>query len=112
MTNPQTGQHRTGYYGFSWTYLIFGWWVPLLRGELAIAALHFYSRSSRPDSGNLIVSFLYNSQYRNRKITEGFRDLQATINRFLDDHNAHSKPFEWVANPDKIIAAVRRGHQI
>ena len=38
--------------------------------------------------------------------------LQATINRFLDDHNAHSKPFEWVADPDKIIAAVRRGHQV
>ena len=38
-------------------------------------------------------------------------DLQAAINRFLDDHNAQSKPFQWVANPDKIIAAVRRGHQ-
>jgi len=38
-------------------------------------------------------------------------DLQAAINRFLDDHNAQSKPFQWVADPDKIIAAVRRGHQ-
>ena len=38
-------------------------------------------------------------------------NLQAAINRFLDDHNAHSKPFQWVADPDKIIAAVRRGHQ-
>jgi len=38
-------------------------------------------------------------------------DLQAAINRFLDHHNAHSKPFHWTANPDKIIAAVRRGHQ-
>ena len=31
---------------------------------------------------------------------------------FLEDHNAESKPFEWVADPDKIIAAVRRGHQM
>ncbi len=38
-------------------------------------------------------------------------DLQAAINRFLDEHNAHSKPFHWAADPDKIIAAVRRGHQ-
>jgi transposase len=38
-------------------------------------------------------------------------DLQAAINRFLDDHNAQSKPFQWIADPDKIIAAVRRGHQ-
>ena len=38
-------------------------------------------------------------------------DLQAAINRFLADHNEQSKPFTWTADPDKIIAAVRRGHQ-
>ena len=38
-------------------------------------------------------------------------DLQAAINRFLDEHNQQSKPFRWTADPDKIIAAVRRGHQ-
>ena len=37
--------------------------------------------------------------------------LQAAINRFLDDHNAKSKPFRWVADPEKIIQAVKRGHQ-
>ena len=46
-----------------------------------------------------------------RREARSVADLQAVINRFVDDHNAHSKPFEWVANPDKIIAAVRRGHQ-
>jgi hypothetical protein len=39
-------------------------------------------------------------------------ELQAANTRFLDDHNTHSKPFEWVADPNKIIAAVRRGHQV
>ena len=39
-------------------------------------------------------------------------DLQAAINRFLDEHNADPKPFVWTADPDKIIAAVRRGHQV
>ena len=38
-------------------------------------------------------------------------DLQAAINRFFDDHNAKSKPFQWVSDPEKIIQAVRRGHQ-
>jgi hypothetical protein len=38
-------------------------------------------------------------------------DLQAAINRFLHDHNAKSKPFQWVVDPEKIIDAVRRGHQ-
>ena len=48
---------------------------------------------------------------RIKKLDPSVVDLQAAINRLLDDHNAQSKPFQWVADPDKIIAAVRRGHQ-
>jgi hypothetical protein len=47
-----------------------------------------------------------------RGVFRSVADPQATINRFLDNHNAHSKPFEWVADPDKIIAAVKRGYQV
>ena len=39
-------------------------------------------------------------------------DLQAAINRFVVEHNAKPKPFKWTADPDKIIQAVRRGHQV
>jgi hypothetical protein len=39
-------------------------------------------------------------------------DLQATINRFVAETNHVPKPFTWTADPDKIIAAVRRGHQV
>src|SRR5271169_4349350 len=39
-------------------------------------------------------------------------DLQATINRFVAQTNHDPKPFTWTADPDKIIAAVRRGHQV
>src|SRR5271170_5386145 len=39
-------------------------------------------------------------------------DLQATINRFVVETNLDPKPFTWTADPDKIIAAVRRGHQV
>jgi transposase len=46
-----------------------------------------------------------------RGVFRSVADLQAAINRFLDHHNAQSKPFQWVADPDKIIVAVRRGHQ-
>jgi transposase len=38
-------------------------------------------------------------------------ELQAAINRFLRETNDDPKPFTWTADPDKIIAAVRRGHQ-
>jgi hypothetical protein len=39
-------------------------------------------------------------------------DLQAAINRFLKETNDRPKPFVWTADPDKIIAAVRRGYQV
>jgi hypothetical protein len=31
---------------------------------------------------------------------------------FVADHNQQPKPFVWTADPDKIIAAGRRGHQV
>ena len=39
-------------------------------------------------------------------------DLQAAINRFVTETNQMPKPFTWTADPDKIIAAVKRGHQV
>ena len=39
-------------------------------------------------------------------------ELQAAINRFIADTNENPKPFVWTADPDRIIAAVRRGHQV
>jgi transposase len=38
-------------------------------------------------------------------------DLQADINRFVNEHNREPQPFIWKADPDEITAAVRRGHQ-
>jgi transposase len=38
-------------------------------------------------------------------------DLQSAINRFVKEHNDEPKPFAWTADPDAIIAAVKRGHQ-
>ena len=44
------------------------------------------------------------------KLSSGARRRNARV--VLDDHNAHSKPFQWVVNPNKIIAEGRRGHQV
>jgi transposase len=46
-----------------------------------------------------------------RGVFRSIVDLQAAISRFLDEHNEEPMPFTWTADPDKIIAAVRRGHQ-
>ena len=40
-------------------------------------------------------------------------DLQAAINRFIEEHNqTGAKPFVWRADPDEIIAARNRGFQM
>jgi hypothetical protein len=69
----------------------------------------FHPAASRP-------KFMRNQLKPQRRLKRGvFRsvaDLQAAINRFLDDHNTYSKPSNGSPDPDKIVAAVRRGHQV
>ena len=47
-----------------------------------------------------------------RSVFRSVADLQAAINRFLAEHNQQPKPFVWTKDPDQIIAAVKRGHQV
>ena len=58
----------------------------------------------------------YFAKLSKRRLKRGvFRsvvDLQAAINRFVAETNQAPKPFTWTADPDKIIAAVKRGHQV
>jgi uncharacterized protein (DUF1786 family) len=46
-----------------------------------------------------------------RGVLRSLVHLQAAINRFLAEANDNPKPFVRTADPDKIIAAVRRGYQ-
>jgi transposase len=47
-----------------------------------------------------------------RGVFRSLQDLKDAIHRFLDDTNANPKPFSWTRDPSKIIAAVKRGHQV
>jgi hypothetical protein len=55
---------------------------------------------------------VFAKQRLKRGVFRGVVDLQAAINRFVAETNHHPKRFTWTADPDKIIAAVRRGHQM
>jgi transposase len=46
-----------------------------------------------------------------RGVFHSLVSLQEAINRFVAEINGDPKPFHWTKDPDKIIAAVRRGHQ-
>ena len=70
IKHPATGMTKTGYYGFSWTYLFFGPLVPLVRGELGIGALHILFTVLSAFISWIIFAFLYNKQYMTRMLTE------------------------------------------
>jgi transposase len=46
-----------------------------------------------------------------RGVFHSLVDLQAAINRYLAEHNQMPTPFIWTAEPDAILAKVKRGHQ-
>jgi hypothetical protein len=72
IRHTESGLVRSGYYGFSWTYLLFGWFVPLFRGELGVGALHILFWFMTFGLWQLIVCFLYNRQYMTRMLTNGW----------------------------------------
>ena len=72
LINPQTGVMKSGFYGFSWTFLFFGWFVPLFRGELMIALLHFIITLITFGFWQIIFAFLYNKQYTTRLLEKGY----------------------------------------
>ena len=72
IKHKESGMIKTGFYGFSWTYFFFGWFVPLIRGELGVAVLHLFFTVITVGLWQLIVSFLYNKQYMTRMLTNGW----------------------------------------
>lgn len=51
------------------------------------------------------------SKRRLRHGVHSIVSLRTAINRFIAEANAAPRPFRWTKDPDKIIVAVRRGHQ-
>ena len=72
IRHTQSGLTRKGYTGFSWTYLFFGWLVPLFHGELSTAALHLLFTIFTFGLWQLILCFIYNRQYMTRMLTSGW----------------------------------------
>ena len=66
--------------------------------------MNFYGKSDNS---------LANSNSITNSVFHSVVDLQEAINRLFVEHNGtEAKPFNWTADPDKIIAAVKRGHQV
>ena len=81
IQHPVNGLTKNGYFGYSWTYLFFGWFVPLFRGELGVAALHLFFTFFTFGIWQIIVSFIYNRQYMTRMLEKGYvlRDNESVM---------------------------------
>ena len=72
LIHPQSGLMKSGYFGFSWTFLFFGWFVPVFRGELLLALLHLAITVVTFGIWQVIIAFLYNNQYMTRMLEKGY----------------------------------------
>jgi hypothetical protein len=72
VIHTQSGITKEGYVGFCWTYFLFGFLVPLFRGEIGIALMHFIFTVISFGLFQIIMPFLYNKQYMTRMLTAGW----------------------------------------
>ena len=72
IIHEASGIAKDGYVGFSWTYLLFGWFVPVIRGEVGVGLIHLVITFVSFGLSQLIFPFLYNRQFMNRMLTSGW----------------------------------------
>ncbi len=72
IKHQASGLTRNGYVGFSWTYLFFGFLVPMFRGELGISALHLFFSIITGFIWQLYACFMYNKWFMTRMLTRGW----------------------------------------
>jgi len=73
LRHPHTGLTQKGYIGWSWTYFLFGWLVPIFRGEIGIGLLHAVLTMITFGLFQWIASLLYNKQYMKRMLMSGWQ---------------------------------------
>ena len=66
VKNKNSGVTKNAILGWSWTYLYFGFLVPIVRGEITIALLHLILTFFTAGLFQFIWSFLYNKQHFER----------------------------------------------
>ncbi len=63
---------RECFIGYSWTYFLFGFFVPIFRGEIIIGIVHALLAFITFGIFQLIMPFLYNKQHATRLLTNSW----------------------------------------
>ena len=73
IKHSASGLTKKGYFGYSWTYLLFGWLVPVIRGEIGVGVLHLVLTAFTFGIFQIVMPYLYNKQHMTRLLTSGWQ---------------------------------------
>ena len=77
VKHKQSGVEKYCHVGYSWTYFLFGFFVPIFRGEISIGIFHLIFTIVTFGIFQFVMPFLYNKQSSIRLLTNGW-DLNDT----------------------------------
>ena len=72
VKHNESGIMKNCFVGYSWTYFIFGFFVPIFRGEILIGVFHLIFSLVTFGIFQLIMPFLYNKQYSTRLLNNSW----------------------------------------
>ena len=72
VKHSESGIQKNCFVGYSWTYFVFGFFVPIFRGEISIGIFHLIFSVVTFGIFQLIMPFLYNKQYSIRLLNDSW----------------------------------------
>ena len=72
VKHNESGIQKNCFVGYSWTYFVFGFFVPIFRGEISIGIFHLIFSVVTFGIFQLIMPFLYNKQYSIRLLNNSW----------------------------------------
>ena len=72
LRHKESGLTKSGFVGWSWSYQLFGWLVPIFRGEIGLGVLHLLISIVTLGIFQIVMPFLYNKHNISRLLTSGW----------------------------------------
>ena len=72
IKHQESGIEKNCFVGYAWTYFMFGFFVPIFRGEILIGVLHLIFSILTFGVFQIVMPFLYNKHYSTRLLTDGW----------------------------------------
>ena len=72
IKHSQSNIVKNGYVGYCWTYVVLGWIVPIVRGEIGVGVLHLIITVVTFGAFQIVMPFLYNKQFMTRHLNNGY----------------------------------------